>query len=217
MSFRWNPLSRRGTGVRWGVESVLGRAKTRRRRASLECLEDRTLLSNSVPVSSAQWSPFGPAPIVGGTTAPGGLPVTGRITGIAASATDAKTIFVTSSGGGVWRTTDGGTTWSPLTDDQATLFMGSIAIAPSDPSVIYAGTGEANNSTNSFYGLGVLKSTDGGVTWTLQDNNGAFDRRTIGKIVVDPGDANTVFAMVSNPGTNGLAPTPGSGSRPTGG
>jgi hypothetical protein len=58
--------------------------------------------------------------------------------------------------GGVWKTTDGGTTWSPLTDQQATLSMGATAAAPSNPNVIYAGTGKTDNCTDSFYGRGIL-------------------------------------------------------------
>ena len=53
-------------------------------------------------------------------------------------------IYVATSGGGVWKTFNGGSTWTPLTDDQATLFMGSIAVAPTNPSVVYAGTGDPN-------------------------------------------------------------------------
>ena len=72
------------------------------------------------------------------------------------------------AGGGIWKTVDGGTSWVPLTDSQTTLSTGAIAIAPSNANVIYAGTGEADNSPLAFYGRGVLKSTDAGATWTLQ-------------------------------------------------
>ena len=110
-----------------------------------------------------------------------------------------------------WKTANGGVTWNALTDNQSTLFMGAIALAPSDPSVIYAGTGDANlgpdklafNRDNIFYGEGVLKSTDAGATWTLLGNN-VFDRRTISKIVVDPTDPNTVYVAVGAVATNGL-------------
>ena len=122
-------------------------------------------------LSSSTWTSVGPGPIVvtdappplGETDDPdsgddsdsgtgfGGLgpaplgftnPSAGRIVGIAASTTDPNTIYVVAAGGGAWKTTNGGTTWVPLTDNQATLSMGSIAIAPSNPNVIYAGTGE---------------------------------------------------------------------------
>jgi photosystem II stability/assembly factor-like uncharacterized protein len=128
--------------------------------------------------------------------------VSGRITGIAPSPTDPNTIVVATAGGGVWKTTNGGSAWAPLTDGQATLFTGAIAIAPSDPNTIYVGTGEANNSIDSFYGRGVLKSTDGGNTWALL-GGAYFDRQTFSKIAVDPTNANTVYAAVSGFGSNG--------------
>src|SRR5437660_1314470 len=81
-----------------------GRAKHLRRRMVLESLEDRTLLSNSLPLTSSQWTPYGPAPILGNVAAseaPGGLPTTGRVTGVAASPTDPSTIFIATAGGGV--------------------------------------------------------------------------------------------------------------------
>jgi photosystem II stability/assembly factor-like uncharacterized protein len=165
----------------------------------LEVLEDRTLPS-SIPLSPTSWTPVGPAPIIN----LGSESVSGRITGVAADPTNANTVYVASAGGGVWKTTDGGTTWSALTDTQSTLFMGAIAIAPSNSQVIYAGTGEANNSGDSYYGRGILASTDGGATWTLDTAGGQFDRRTIGKIVVDPTTPTTVYAAVSGFGVNGL-------------
>jgi hypothetical protein len=181
----------------------------------LEALEDRTLLSNSIPLSPSTWTPIGPAPINGGGV-PGAGPVSGRITGIAADPTNAKIIYIASAGGGVWKTIDGGVSWAPLTDSQATLAMGAIAIAPSNPLVIYAGTGEANGLFNTFsnsfgfsvaetiyYGLGVLKSTDGGITWA-QEGTTQFFRRSISKIVVDQNNPNIVYVAVGQPGINGL-------------
>src|SRR6516164_6731360 len=105
------------------------RRRPARVRLRLEPLEDRTLLYN--------WVPVGPAPILNGNV-PGNLPITGRITALAADPTDANTIYIAAAGGGVWKTTNAGQSWTPLTDDQATTFMGAIALAPSDPNVIYA-------------------------------------------------------------------------------
>jgi photosystem II stability/assembly factor-like uncharacterized protein len=150
----------------------------------LEQLECRNLLSGAGPLGQTDWMPLGPAPILGGQT-PGGQPVSGRISAIAADPRDANVIYLAAAGGGVWKTTDAGNSWSPLTDDQATLFMGAIALAPSNPDVIYAGTGEATNSSLSFTGHGVLKSDDAGNTWTLLGAD-VFDRHTISQIVVAP-------------------------------
>ncbi len=138
-------------------------------------------------------------------------PAAGRIVGIAPSPTDPKTIYIATAGGGVWKTTDGGTTWTPLTDNQATLSMGSIALAPSNPSIIYAGTGEAStpNNFDSFPGEGILKSTNAGATWTLEGQtdsmgNPLFQRRSVAKIVVDPTNPNIVYAALADFATGAL-------------
>jgi photosystem II stability/assembly factor-like uncharacterized protein len=148
------------------------------------------------------WMSLGPAPILNGQT-PGAQPVSGRIASIAADPRDANTIYLAAAGGGVWKTTDAGADWTPLTDNQATLFMGAIALAPSDPNIIYAGTGEATNSALSFTGHGVLKSTDAGNTWTLLGSD-VFDRHTISQIVVAPDNPDTVYVAVGGSGVHGV-------------
>jgi photosystem II stability/assembly factor-like uncharacterized protein len=148
---------------------------------------------------AATWVPLGPAPL--SFTYPAPENFSGRIVGIAPSPTDPNTIYIAAASGGVWKTTDGGSTWLPLTDDQVTLSMGAIALAPSDPNVIYAGTGEANNA-GSYYGRGILVSTDGGATWALT-GAGTFDRLAIAKIAVDPTDPNTAYAAVNDFADNG--------------
>jgi hypothetical protein len=168
---------------------------TRHRTPRLEPLEDRALLT-------AAWTPVGPGALLNGQT-PGGQPVSGRLTALAADPTNPSVIYVAAAGGGVWKTADGGTTWTPLTDGQPTLFLGALAVAPSNPKILYAGTGEANNSGDSYYGRGVLRSSDGGATWTLLATS-LFNRRTIARVVVDPTNANTVYAAVSDFGENGL-------------
>ncbi len=171
-------------------------------RLQLRELEARVTPSTSIPLSTTAWTAIGPAPINNGQI-PGGLAVSGRITALAAHPTDANTIYVAAAGGGVWKTTNAGTSWTPLTDTQQTLAMGAIAVSKSNPNVIYAGTGEANNSLDSSYGRGILKSTDGGVNWTLQ-GNAQFNRATIAKIVIDPQDANRAYAVVDGFGNNGI-------------
>jgi len=92
--------------------------------------------------------------------------------------------------GGVWKTIDGGQNWEPLFDDQPTQAIGAIAVAPSDPNVIYVGTGEPCLRSDITYGNGVYKSVDGGKTWM---HIGLEDTRHIAKIVVDPHDPNVVL------------------------
>lgn len=180
------------------------------RAVEIERLEERLVLSTTYPLAADHWTALGPAPITNGS--PGGAPVSGRITGIAADATDPNKIYVAAAGGGAWKTLDGGTTWQPLTDNvtdgsgkPVPLFSGAIAVDPQNSQIVYVGTGEANNSGDSFYGRGILKSTTGGTSWTLIDNGGAFDRKTIAKIVVNPavGKDNIVFALVNDLAVNG--------------
>jgi photosystem II stability/assembly factor-like uncharacterized protein len=160
-------------------------------------------------VNQISWRPLGPAPSTQGLTNYT-EDSSGRISALAAHPMDANTLYVAAAGGGVWKTIDGGNTWVPLTDSQSTLFMGAIALAPSNPEVIYAGTGEAhmgpskarNFRDNIYYGRGILKSINGGSEWTLL-GAAEFDRRTISRIVVDPADPNEVYVAVGALATNG--------------
>jgi hypothetical protein len=179
---------------RYTAQSKRDRSRPRWR-PTLEALEDRTLLSTAIPLNSQSWTPIGPADISNTNTS-------GRITGVAGDPTDPNTIYIAAAGGGVWKTSDAGLTWTPLTDNQATDFMGAVAVAPSNHNIIYAGTGEANFSLDSFYGRGILVSNDAGATWQLKGNS-IFDRSAIAKIAIDPFDPNTVFVAATNAAFNG--------------
>lgn len=132
---------------------------------------------------------LGPAPISNGG-------YTGRVSAIACDPTDANRFFVSGADGGVWRTTNGGASWTPLTDQMPTTAMGALAIDPTNPDVIYAGTGEANFANHSRYGLGIYKSTDGGDTWSHLAE-ATFAGRCFSKIIVSPDDPQTLFASVT--------------------
>ncbi len=93
-------------------------------------------------------------------------------------------------GGGVWETGNAGRTWEPVFDAQPVASIGAIAVAPSDPRVLYVGSGEADMRSDISYGNGVYRSGDGGRTWT---HAGLEGTRQIGRIVVDPRDANRVY------------------------
>jgi len=93
-------------------------------------------------------------------------------------------------GGGVWKTANGGITWEPIFDGQPISSIGAISVAPSNPSIIYVGTGEADFRSNLTYGNGVYKSTDGGGTWK---NIGLIATRHISRIAIDPHNPDVVF------------------------
>jgi len=93
-------------------------------------------------------------------------------------------------GGGVWRSDNAGRTWEPIFDGQPIASIGALAVAPSDPRVIYVGSGEADMRSDISYGNGMYKSTDGGKSWI---SIGLADTRQIGRILVDPRDPNRVF------------------------
>jgi len=93
-------------------------------------------------------------------------------------------------GGGVWRSDNAGRTWEPIFDAQSIASIGAIAVAPSDPNVVYVGSGEADMRSDISHGDGMYKSIDAGTTWT---RIGLTDSRQIGRILVDPHDTNVVF------------------------
>jgi photosystem II stability/assembly factor-like uncharacterized protein len=127
----------------------------------------------------------------------------GRVTTVAGVSGQPHVYYMGATGGGVWKTDDGGITWSPITDGYVqTGSVGAIAVAPSDPSVIYVGMGEACLRSNFSHGDGVYKSLDAGTTWK---HVGLSDSRQIGRISVHPQDSNIAFvAALGDP----FAPNP---------
>lgn len=118
------------------------------------------------------WRDLGPTLIPHGQTygeGTGASPsVSGRCCGIVVDRANALHLLLASAGGGLWRSLDGGATWSPLTDQQPTLIMGAIAQAPSASAIVYAATGDGDGQIP--YGMGLLRSSDGGQTWALVPN-----------------------------------------------
>src|ERR1700716_3323342 len=98
--------------------------------------------------------------------------------------------YVASASGGVWKTINGGTTWESIFDHQGSASIGDIAVAPSNPDIIWVGTGEANNQRSSSWGDGVYKSENGGKTWT---NMGLKKSEPIGRVIVHPTNSEIVF------------------------
>ena len=104
----------------------------------------------------APWTPLGPAPIPNGQTTGVSQAVSGRVTVIAVHPTNENIVYVGTAQGGLYRSLNGGATWTPLTDNALSLAIGSIAIDPLDPTTLVVGTGEGNLSADSFFGVGVI-------------------------------------------------------------
>jgi photosystem II stability/assembly factor-like uncharacterized protein len=115
----------------------------------------------------------------------------GRAVGVAGHADQPDTFYFGSVGGGVWKTENSGRTWFPISDEGIPIgSIGAIAVAPSDPNIIYVGTGEADIRSQHSYGIGMFKSIDAGKTWT---HIGLEATRQIGRIVIDPTDPSRVY------------------------
>jgi len=154
---------------------------------------------STAAISSTRWTLIGPEP----TDTPYGDPiVAGRITALAVDPMNSNVVYAGAAEGGVWKTTDGGVHWTPLTDTQPSLAVGSIAIDPSNHSTIYVGTGEENYSSDNYYGEGILKSTNGGTSWKQLKGPfaGPLDSLAggaqIGAIAVEPGNSAVILAGV---------------------
>ena len=165
--------------------------------------------ARSAPVASAatRWTEIGPRnyqtddpnfadPIFSNSGAGAGL-ASGRMTALAVTR-DGRTVFAGAAGGGVWKSTDAGATWTPVTDFQDTLSIGAIAVDEAARGyTVYVGTGEANTNADSYAGVGILKSTDGGKTWARMGSNELVGA-TVYRIVVDPVDHARLYAATSH-------------------
>lgn len=146
------------------------------------CLSALATISAALPaqdLSTLPWREIGPASFGG------------RIDDIESVPGRSSTIFVGTAGGGIFRTTNNGTTWSPVFDrDGRSTSIGDLAIAPSDPGIVWAGTGEANNRQSTTWGDGIYRSLDGGDTWK---HMGLAATQHIGRVAIHPRDPNIVF------------------------
>ncbi|HJW14333.1 MAG TPA: glycosyl hydrolase, partial [Thermoanaerobaculia bacterium] len=114
-----------------------------------------------------------------------------RVSAVAGVPGDLNTYYAGAASGGVWKSSDGGINWTPVFDEQTAQSIGSIAVAPSDPNVIWVGTGEPFIRSNVSLGDGIYKSTDAGKTWKRM---GLEKSGRIGRIAIDPGNPDRVFA-----------------------
>src|SRR5207249_2088375 len=140
---------------------------------------------------SDAWINIGPAPInglFGGSS--------GRVQAIAVDPFDLTHWLIAAAQGGIWETYDAGASWSPKTDSQASLAVSAIAFAPSNPKIVYAGTGGAPFSGDSYAGASLLKSIDGGANWELFASS-TFSKTAFSDIKVHPTNPNVLLAATT--------------------
>ena len=163
-------------------------------------------------VQSANWFFLGPSPIPNGQTSTFVDAVSGRVTCIAVHPTNASIVYVGTAQGGVFRSLDGGSTWTAIFDGALSLAIGSLALAPSDPTILYVGTGEANFSGDSYIGVGVYRIDNADTSpiltgpinpsMTLTINSVSqsvqpFFNKSISKIVVHPTNPAMIFVSTT--------------------
>ncbi|MBI5022209.1 MAG: T9SS type A sorting domain-containing protein [Ignavibacteriales bacterium] len=147
-------------------------------------------LSKSGSVNAVTWTSVGPSN------------VGGRVRSIAVDPANSNIIYAGSVSGGIWKSTNGGSGWAPISDFVSNMVIGCITIDPLNSNIIYAGTGEGYFNYDALRGIGVLKSTDAGATWTVLNNfvgaGANYYYYFINKIVIRPDNPNILFAAVTN-------------------
>ena len=139
---------------------------------------------NEATFKGLEWRSVGPALMAG------------RIADIVKDPGDQSTWYVAVGSGGVWKTENAGTTWSPIFDDEDAYSIGCITIDPNDPTTIWVGTGENVSGRHVGYGAGIYRSRDGGASW---ENMGLEDSEHIGMIRIDPRDSNVIYVAAQGP------------------
>jgi hypothetical protein len=213
-----------------GLDLVDGKSfDPRMRSAAINKMDQQErVMLHSPSVNGSVWTEIGPAPVPNGQTQqfPATTAVTGRATMIVIDPTNSNKVYMGTAQGGVWRSTNGGTTWKAIFDTAQNLAIGALALAPSDPTKLYVGTGEPNNSGDCFFGVGVYRidnvdttaDLDGPINPVITTGSGAgaittncFTGRAISKILVNPTDPATIYvstaAGVSGAGGNALSNT----------
>lgn len=153
---------------------------------------------------AGSWTPIGPFPIPNGQTTTISTPVSGRVVAIAVHPTNPDLVYVGAAQGGVYRSTNGGATWTPIFDAAASLAVSSLALAPSNPSILYVGTGESSGSCDSYFGVGLYRIDNADTAPVLNGpfnppvttgiaGTTAFTGRAISTIAVHPTNPDIIF------------------------
>ena len=166
-----------------------------------DTLPSPTISPTPSPTPAATPTPK-PEPMSSGTFAGmkfrsiGPAVTSGRVIAFAVNPNDRANFYVGAASGGVWKTDNAGTTWTPVFDKEGSYSIGAVALDPNNPAVVWVGTGENNAQRSVGYGDGVYRSDDGGKSWK---NMGLKTSEHIGKIVIDPRDSNVVFVAAQGP------------------
>jgi hypothetical protein len=171
--------------------------------------------SSLLPTTSTpNWTPLGPDPIPNGQTTGAEVPVSGRVTAIIVSPATTQTVYVGTAQGGVYRSLDGGATWTALLDSAQSLAIGALALDPQTPDTLFVGTGEGNLSGDSFFGVGLYiirsASTANPVVtgpFNTDGTNDLFTGRAITRIIVNPADDTKILVSTAS-GVSGLSEDP---------
>ncbi len=166
----------------WAQETSTEKDKSPKKHQRLEWFEQHQAMAKESTKATQTWQAVGPTRMAG------------RGTDVAVHPDRPATIFLATAAGGVWKSVDDGVNWKPVFENYATASIGDVAIAPSDPDVVWVGTGEANILRSSMAGTGVYKSTDGGETF---EQMGLTETHHISRIVIHPKNPDTVYVAAS--------------------
>ncbi len=161
-----------------------------------EWLKNKNLYEKSVNQNNSNWTPLGPfdVPII---LSNGKRRGNGRVNAIAFDPINPEIIYIGAPAGGFWKSTDGGSNWETYTDNLPVIGVSHIAVNPLNPQIIYIATGDANGSDT--YSIGVMKSTDGGVSWnTTGLSYNVTDFEKVNKVVINPNYPDSIFAATNS-------------------
>ncbi len=204
------------------VRGIVDGATARDRARAVAAMQSQTRALGPFGVGPA-WTPLGPAPIPNAQTFPV-VSASGRVTCVAIDPQHADTVYAGTAQGGVYRSFDGGQHWTAIFDGAASLAIGALALAPSDPSILYVGTGEASSSCDSYFGVGLYRVDGANATPVLAGpfdppvttgvpGTHAFTGRSISKILVKPDDPAHIWVGTST-GIGGIGCDAMSGAVP---
>ncbi len=148
----------------------------------LKWFDQHAAMKQSSPFKDVRWRFIGP------------FDLSGRCTDVAVPAGSRTVFYAGAASGGIFKTVNAGTTWEPIFDDKPTMSIGDLAVAESDPNIVWAGTGEANIFRGSMAGLGVFKSTDAGKTWKHMGLEATY---TIARVVIHPKNPDIVYVAAT--------------------